>query len=209
MSTSQIPPSSIDSKNTLRTMQVAAIFALLVIGAIIYTFTHVTSPLEAGTALPVIKTTEAYRQKVPHFEWHSGKASLKTQDFLGGWTLLTFWSITCRPCLQEIPALDHFTKGWSGPALSVLSVNLDPSSPDVAQFLTDNQIEFSVLYDTKEELKTIFGVNEIPRHFLISPKGEIVWQAMGAYNWSAPESTHSLLAIMERENEPAEAHDTK
>ncbi len=194
-----------DTKKTLRYMQVAAVFALIVIGSVIYTFSH----LPIGTSIavdrfPTITVTPPYRQKVPHFEWHAKGASLKSSDLQGRWTILSFWSMTCEPCLKEMPDLDQFNEDWSGPELSIVTVNEDrvDLSETIRQFLAETEIQLAVYYDTEGQIKNAFDVHEFPRHFLISPKGEIVWTEKGAFNWTAPESQKSLLAIMEREGLP-------
>lgn len=192
-----------DTKKTLRYMQIAAIGALILIGIVVYTFIHV--PVGTGVitdTFPTISVPPPYRQKVPHFEWQNGEARLKSADLQGSWTLVSFWSMACPPCLKEMPDLDQFNEDWSGPELSIKTVNEDAAdmSESIRQFLADNDIQLPVLYDVKGELKTAFDVHEIPRHFLISPKGDIVWTEKGALNWTSPESEKSLLSIMERES---------
>jgi thiol-disulfide isomerase/thioredoxin len=203
--------SSNDTKKTLHYMQMAALGALVLIGVVIYTFVHV--PIGADVAsdtFPTIGVSAPYRQKLPHFEWHNGDAHLKSADLQGTWTLLSFWSLTCTPCLKEMPDLDQFNEDWSGPELTVTTVNEDTleMSETIRQFLSENEIQLPVFYDVSGELKNAFDVHEFPRHFLISPKGEIVWTEKGAFNWTAPESQKSLLAIMEREGAQPNEGDT-
>jgi thiol-disulfide isomerase/thioredoxin len=191
-----------DDKQTFRYMQVAAIGAILLIAAIIYTFTHISSQAPAD-AMPTIQPSPPYRQKVPQFEWSNGNAHLNSLDLEGGWSLLSFWSTTCAPCLEELPDLDQFNDNWSGPELAIHTVNIDPQDSEsvesTKQFLINNDIQLPVIYDTEGKLKKIFAVTDIPRHFLINPKGVVVWQARGAFNWTAPESEKTLLSIMERD----------
>ncbi len=186
-------------------MQVAAVGSLILIAFLIYSFTHIPVPEAPKTDdLPVITVSAPYRQKLPQFEWSNTAGShLATGDFQGGWTLLTFWSSTCAPCLHEMPDLDQFNEDWSGPELKIVSVNVDPSDADSTEatkkFLADNDMQLPVYYDPSGDLKKIFDVHEIPRHFLISPNGEIIWEAKGAFQWTSPESQQALLSMMERE----------
>lgn len=199
--------SSNDTKKTLRHMQIAAIVALIVIGVVIYTFAHLpVGTTIASNAFPTISVSPPYRQKVPHFEWQNGDTHLKSSDLQGTWTLLSFWSISCAPCLKEMPDLDQFNEDWSGPELSIMTVNEDSAdmSEALRQFISENDIQLPVFYDIDGTIKTAFDVHEFPRHFLISPKGDIVWTEKGAFNWTAPESQKSLMAIMEREGTPTD-----
>lgn len=200
-----------DTGKTLRYMQIAAIGALILIGVVIYTFLRV--PIGAGVitdTFPNVPVPPPYRQALPHFEYKNGDTALKPADLQGSWTLLSFWSMSCPPCLKEMPDLDQFNEDWSGPELSIKTVNEDGAdmSETIRQFLSDNDIQLPVYYDVNADLKNAFDVHEFPRHFLISPKGEIVWTEKGAFNWTSPESQKSLLAIMERENLPVDSADT-
>ncbi len=189
----------------LRYLQVAAIGALLLIAAVLYTFTHVTRP-ETPQSFQPVPVSPPYRQKVPHFEWSNGDVHLRSEDLKGSWTLLSFWSYTCAPCLTELPDLDGMNEDWSGPELTVLTVNVDPNSTELAettkQFLADSEIQLPVYADSDGKLKKIFGVQEIPHHFLISPSGDVIWQSKGAFNWTSPETERSLLTMMAREKPP-------
>jgi len=197
--------SSNDTKKTLRYMQIAAIGAMILIGVVVYTFLR--APIGAGVitdTFPTVSVPPPYRQALPHFEYQNGDTHLKSADLQGSWTLLSFWSMSCPPCLKEMPDLDQFNEDWSGPELSIKTVNEDTAdmSETIRQFLADNDIQLAVYYDVNGEMKNAFDVHEFPRHFLISPKGEIVWTEKGAFNWTSPESQKSLLAIMEREGTP-------
>jgi thiol-disulfide isomerase/thioredoxin len=189
-----------ETKQSLRYMQIAAIGALVLIAAVIYTFAHIPSPAPASSLPPVTATASTDRQKPPQFEWSGNGAHLSSQSLEGVWTLLSFWSYTCAPCLEELPDLDQFAEDWSGPELSVVTVNEDANTGEmgeaVKQFLEENEVQVPVYYDTEGKLKSVFNVQNFPTHFLINPNGEVVWHASGAFNWTAPESQKSLLTVI-------------
>lgn len=205
MTSIPVPPQKEkETRLTFRYMQLAAFLAIVVVGAVLYTFSHVPDPAPATeTSLPVFAVSDTYRQKLPQFEWSNGASKLATTDLTGGWTLLTFWSLSCAPCTEEMPDLDELNDDWSGPALKILTINVDSDNAEsiesVQQFLADNDIQLPVVYDPKGDLEKIFEVHEIPHHFLVNPKGEILWQAKGAFRWTAAESQKALLTLMEKE----------
>jgi thiol-disulfide isomerase/thioredoxin len=192
---------------------VAAILALILIAFVIYTFTHLSAPTSVRS-FPDVTIDSTYRQTVPHFEWSNGTNHLKNSDLEGGWTLLSFWSATCPPCLTEMPDLDQFNEDWSGPELAILTVNIDGPTPEAQQavkdFLAENEIQLPVYYDPEEILKKKFDVTEIPHHFLIDPKGVIRWHSKGAFNWTSAGTEKALMTVMESEKNvapPAEVPD--
>jgi hypothetical protein len=66
--------------------------------------------------------------------------------------------------------------------------------------LTEENIMLPTLFDTKGELKKVFGVSDLPRHFLINPDGKIVWEATGAFKWNEPSTRDQLLKITEEQS---------
>lgn len=193
-----------ETKKTLRYLQVAAIGALILIGSVIYTFVSVSST--SGRSFPDVTIPETLRQPLPQFEWSNGKNQLKSSDLQGSWTLLSFWAYSCAPCVLELPDLDRLNANWTGPEFSILTINIDDNNPEtmqtVKEFIASNDLQLPVYYDTDGILKKAFGVQEIPRHFLVDPNGMIVWQAMGAFKWTSPETQKNLIAIMGRDQAP-------
>lgn len=100
-----------------------------------------------------------------------------------------------------MPALNQLALNWQGPEFQIITVNLDREQAEdfetAKKFLTDNEIVLPTALDDGEKLKRAFGVVEIPRHFLVNPKGEIIWSAMGAFAWNSPAARDQLLKLME------------
>lgn len=176
--------------------------AIFLIGIIIYSLNQLSAPAWTSSLKdPALNPT--LRQDLPQFEYsHEGKI-LKAQNFEGKWTLLTFWAYWCGPCLEEMPALNTLGQQWQGPEFEIVTVNLDkPESDDFEsahKFMTENSIVLPTLFDKAGELKSAFGVQELPQHFLISPDKKIRWKAVGAFRWNEAKARDQLLKLMESE----------
>lgn len=159
------------------------------------------SPTAFNGELRDPRITDTLRQKLPAFEHEELNNLLNNLSGDGKWTLLTFWSVTCPPCVDEMPALNALSQSWQGPAFQVLTVNFDG---DVAEdleaakrLLQENEIVVPTVYDKNRALKNAFQVTEYPKHFLISPQKEIVWQQVGAFNWNSQGTRDQLAKLME------------
>lgn len=175
-----------------------AVAMMLLLGVAIYSLSRLSSaPWTSQLHTPHIEATS--RQDVPQFEVEADGETLTPAYFEGKWTLLTFWSHTCPPCLEEMPALNTMALTWSGPEFRVLTVNFDEGENlDAAKrFLQEQEIVLPTVYDSKQTMKNAFAVTEFPRHFLISPDKKIVWQATGAFQWDEAEARDQLLKLME------------
>lgn len=190
-------PSELSPQKTYRLMAMVAVAIFLLLGVAIFSLSRLSqAPWSSQLATP--KLIETSRQKLPQFEYHQGKEVLNPENFKDRWTLLSFWSFSCSPCLTELPGLNQLAQSWQGPDLNVLTVNID-SGEDLEQakrFLLEQEITLPTLFDSKGELKSAFQVDAYPRHFLIGPDQMIIWSAVGAYKWNQNSVRDQLLKLM-------------
>jgi thiol-disulfide isomerase/thioredoxin len=174
-----------------------AIFCLLSVA--IYSLSRISStPWTSLLKTPNIQA--GVKQDLPKFEvMTEGKQPINAQYFEEKWTLITFWSFTCAPCMEEMPALNQLALTWQGPEFSVLTVNTDHAEDldSAKRFLEEQQITLPTVYDQQQVMKNAFGVNEIPRHFLVGPDKKVVWAATGAFRWTEAKARDQLLKLME------------
>lgn len=166
----------------------------------IYSFSQMSSaPWTSALSDPKIESSE--KKPLPPLGGGASEGpALTPQNFEGKWTLLSFWSHTCPPCLQELPALNQLSLGWQGPEFQVITVNVD-SGEDLdfsKTFLQENEIVLPTIFDRTGELKKAFAVSEYPKHFLVSPEQQIVWEAVGAYKWNDASARDQLLKLLEQ-----------
>jgi thiol-disulfide isomerase/thioredoxin len=188
-----------------KTYRLMALFALAILGLLslaIYSLSRMeatpwTSPLAE------LRIQDTFRKNLPQFEYTDGEKRLTPQNFEGKWTLLSFWSYSCPPCLEEMPSLNQLSLGWSGPELEVITVNVDEEKTEnfeqAKAFLQDQEIVLPTLFDKNKVLTKAFAVEVFPKHFLVNPKAEVVWEGQGSYQWDSAESRDQLLKLIERQ----------
>jgi peroxiredoxin len=181
-----------------------AIAMLTLLFGAIYSLSHLTStPWTRPLAAPTIEA-EAPHQ-IPKFSFRDESGKIVDPARLEGhWTLLTFWSYGCAPCMLELPGLNTFLLNWQGPQFDVLTVNTDEERSDnlesARSFLLEQQITLPTIFDTQGTVRKAFDVTEYPRHFMIDPEGQIVWAASGAFNWNDASTKDQILKLMERDS---------
>jgi thiol-disulfide isomerase/thioredoxin len=177
-----------------------AVAMICLLGVAIYSLSRLqTAPWTSSLTTPDIQST--LRKNLPQFELRDGEKSLTPQQFEGKWTLLSFWSYSCPPCLEELPALNQLGNNWQGPELQIIAVNTDPSGSEnlelAKRFLTEQEITLLTYFDSKGALTGPFEIQEIPRHFLVNPNKQIVWDAKGAFKWNEASARDQLLRAIE------------
>ncbi len=98
--------------------------------------------------------------------------------------VLTFWSTTCKPCLQELEAFTEQWEKWQDERrFEVLAVSTDDSRSlsKVRAYVAANEWPFTILVDKNQDLKRAMNVNAIPHLFIFDQKGNLVYSRVG-YN---------------------------
>jgi peroxiredoxin len=115
---------------------------------------------------------------------------VRLSSFRGKTVFLNFWTRTCRPCLEEMPALRDLADALSHrPDMVVLTVSTDESADEVRDTLKvviNGPVPFPVLSDPEGKVvRELYGTRLFPETWVIDPKGVIRARFDGARDWSA------------------------
>lgn len=137
--------------------------------------------LEATPAPPAAPAPAPFA--LPDFESSAlGGGRVALHELLArGPVLLNFWALWCKPCLKELPELDHLQREYGDRGFTVLAVNGD-SPVDVtrvAPFVKSRGYTFPVVTDLDGRLRRRFQVNALPTAILLDGQGRIVWTNQG------------------------------
>lgn len=112
--------------------------------------------------------------------------------------LLNFWATWCGACRSEMPSLENLYRDFGHyPDFAVLTVSIDQrGKPAVAQFMASNGYNFPVLLDTSNATSAAYGVSGIPSTFVIGRDGQIIWNCVGALDWSNASVRDALKKLL-------------
>ncbi len=108
-------------------------------------------------------------QKKPVFEPVSGPAyPWKSEQ----WTLINYFAEWCKPCLEELPELNHLANAGE---LRVFGISYDSlSDEEIKGLISRYKIKFPVLKTASLENLPVKIPAVLPTTYLLSPDGEIV-----------------------------------
>ncbi|HXR36019.1 MAG TPA: redoxin domain-containing protein [Candidatus Binataceae bacterium] len=112
--------------------------------------------------------------------------------------LLNFWATWCGACRSEMPSLENLYRDFrSYQDFAALAVSIDRrGNRAVAQFMANNGYNFPVLLDGENVASGAYGVSGIPSTFVIGRHGRIIWNCVGALDWSNPSLRDALKKLL-------------
>lgn len=88
--------------------------------------------------------------------------------------VLEFWATWCKPCIAAFPHINALADTFSG-RFQFVSISQE-SRRTVEPFLETHELRTAVAVDTEQgTTHKVFGVWAIPRTFVLSPDGVVLW----------------------------------
>ena len=120
----------------------------------------------------------------------------RLKDQRGKTVVLNFWTITCGPCVEEMPSLEQLALlAEERDDLEVVAITTDKSWSDVkALFKPESKLK--VLFDpTKSVVRDKFGTRLFPETWVVDGDGVIRVRVDGARDWSAPIALNMIETV--------------
>jgi len=109
-------------------------------------------------------------------------------DLKGEVVLLNVWATWCKPCRQEIPALDSLHREFGPRGFRVAGVSIDVITDTVAivGFARDLGASYTLWLDPDDKVSTTFRAIGVPSTYLIDRDGVLRWRHMGPVKATDP-----------------------
>jgi len=123
----------------------------------------------------------------PDFELPMGDGSTwRLSDHRGKVVVLNFWSVTCRPCIEEMPSLISLANILEGrDDIELLAVSADRDWRQVREVVPERSRLTVLLDDDRSVVREQFGTRLFPETWIIDPEGVIRLRVDGRRDWSS------------------------
>ena len=91
--------------------------------------------------------------------------------------IIAYWSIACKPCIQELNAINDALEDWRKEAdFEVVAVSTDDArlKAPAKNMATSRGWEFTCLFDDKQVLRRAMNVTQTPQAFVVDAEGNII-----------------------------------
>ena len=101
----------------------------------------------------------------------------------GHWLFVHFWASWCRPCREEMPAIQRLTlQGLEN--LHIVLINVAEDEDTVFSFLAEVTPELNSLLDRDGQVAEAWQPRGLPATYLVDPLGLVRYQALGGRPWA-------------------------
>ncbi len=134
-------------------------------------------------AVALVASLTVSAQQLPDvkIENEAGKV-ISTRSLVGKPMIISYWSLACKPCIQELNAMNDALEEWREEAdfevvaISVDDVRLKARAKAKA---TSMGWDFVCLFDANQAMKRAMNVSLTPQSFVVDAEGNIVFSHSG------------------------------
>ncbi|MBN1119815.1 MAG: TlpA family protein disulfide reductase [Anaerolineae bacterium] len=99
--------------------------------------------------------------------------TVNLSDYRGQVVIVNFWTTWCPSCVDEMPVLQDVHRRYADQGVVVLAVDIGESKSEVQRYLSANDLDLTVLLDSREQIAAAYSIRSIPTTYIIDPQGEI------------------------------------
>ncbi|HEY5658261.1 MAG TPA: TlpA disulfide reductase family protein [Myxococcota bacterium] len=146
---------------------VAALFAL-------FASPRVPAPLGRGSSAPDFE--------LPRI---SEGAPISLAALRGEVILVNFWATWCKPCEDEMPAMQRLYGALHEQGFQLLAISVDDDREPVVEFSERLGLSFPILFDADKRVAQAYQTYRFPESFLVDRDGRVVERYIGPRDWDA------------------------
>lgn len=118
------------------------------------------------------------------------------ESLRGQVVLLNFWATWCKPCEDEMPAMQRLYEALRDEPFELVAVSVDDGEEEVRRFRDRLGLEFPILHDPDKRVSGRYQSHRFPETYLIDRDGTLVARYIGPREWDAPEYRERIRRLL-------------
>ncbi len=136
-----------------------------------------SNELEAGDVMPAFRVND----------------SISSDQFKDKFVLVVFFATWCPGCAEELPYIQHiYSKYKDSKQIEILPVAREQNSDDIQKMWQEQSYTMPAYPDPERKIYSVFASKTIPRTYLFTPTGVLVFKSIGF----STEEMENLLEIL-------------
>jgi peroxiredoxin len=138
----------------------------------------------------------ARERRVPDFELRALDGTpWRMADRRGKAVILNFWTVTCQPCIEEMPSLIELGRMLRGRSdVELVTISIDGDAETARTVVPDGSL--TVLLDPERRVvRDMFGTRLFPETWIVDPRGVVRLRIDGSRDWASPLVLDAIAAL--------------
>jgi peroxiredoxin len=114
--------------------------------------------------------------------------------------LLNFWATWCKPCEEEMPAMQRLHDALAPEGLALIAVSTDEGREEVEAFARQHALRFPILWDGDRRVSEAYQAYRFPETLLIGRDGVVVERYIGPREWDSPLYVSRIRRLLEEDD---------
>jgi len=111
--------------------------------------------------------------------------------------LLNFWATWCKPCEDELPAMERLHRTLAGTDFALVGISVDADAAPVREFRDRIGLGFTLLLDSDQRVARSYQTFRFPETLLIGRDGVILERYVGSKEWDSPAYVERIRRVLE------------
>ncbi|NOY66435.1 MAG: TlpA family protein disulfide reductase [Gammaproteobacteria bacterium] len=124
------------------------------------------------------------RQNAPEFMVKDSGRTFFLSEYKGKVVLLNFWSLECKPCIDEMDSLDILSRRFYNQGLRVIAISSD-SRKKLKRYIKKHDYHFVIMYDENMKIRRLYEVKGLPTTYIIGRDGKFIARIIGSRDWGS------------------------
>jgi peroxiredoxin len=136
--------------------------------------------LGEGGPAPVRRGDPAPAFELPRL---GGEGLLALDELRGQVVLVNFWATWCKPCEDEMPAMERLYQAMRPRGFELVAISVDEQPELVGPFARRMGLSFPILLDEDQTTSRAYQTMGYPESFLVDRNGTIIERYIGPKPW--------------------------
>ena len=151
--------------------------------------------LRGGGADPVERGSAAPGFALPRLDG----APLSLAELRGRVVLVNFWATWCKPCEDEMPAMERLYRTHRDAGFELLAISVGEAPEPVRTFRDRLGLSFPILLDTDKSVAQAWQTFRYPESYLLDQRGVVVERYVGPRPWDREDYLARVGRLLEGE----------
>jgi cytochrome c biogenesis protein CcmG/thiol:disulfide interchange protein DsbE len=125
-----------------------------------------------------------------------GGEPMALADARGEVVFLNFWATWCKPCEDEMPAMERLHRALAPRGLAMWAVSVDDRIEPVAEFRDRLGLTFPVLHDPEKSVAESYDARRFPESWIIGRDGTLLARFIGPRDWDSQVYVEQIAALL-------------